>query len=134
MCGTTRRRARAADGEGVSDIWMLAVGPKRWRTVRGAKQMISWVRAVGGRRDVVLVMRRGPEDMNPPGFRSRQVSRQLKELWEVSARTLFDGAVITVFDGRRSPTGTMGAGCRMAVTESSRYAVPALRFGPSGDA
>ena len=63
---------------------MLAVGPKRWRTVRGAKQMISWVRAVGGRRDVVLVMRRGPEDMNLPGFRSRQVSRQLKELWEVS--------------------------------------------------
>ena len=51
----------------------------------------------------------------------------------VSARTLFDGAVITVFDGRRSPTGTMGAGCRMAVTESSRYAARALRLGPSGD-
>ena len=51
----------------------------------------------------------------------------------VSARTLFDGAVITVFDERRSPTGTMGAGCRMSVTESSRYAAPALRFGPSGD-
>ena len=51
----------------------------------------------------------------------------------LSARTLFDGAVITVFDERRSPTGTMGAGCRMSVTESSRYAAPALRFGPSGD-
>ena len=51
----------------------------------------------------------------------------------LSARTLFDGAVITVFDGRRSPTGTMEAGCRMAVTESSRDAAPALRFGPSGD-
>ena len=27
----------------------------------------------------------------------------------LSARTLFDGAVITVFDGRRSSAGTMGA-------------------------
>ena len=61
-------------------------------------------------------------------------ARRGREAAHLSARTLFDGAVIPVFDGRRSPTGTMGAGCRMAVTESSRYAAPAVRFGPSGDA
>ncbi len=37
--------------------------------------------------------------------------------WLVSARTLCDGAVVTVFDGRRPRTGTMGAGCRMAVSQ-----------------
>ena len=34
----------------------------------------------------------------------------------LSARTLCDGAVVTVFDGRRPRTGTMGAGCRRAVS------------------
>ena len=40
--------------------------------------------------------------------------------WQVSARTLCDGAVVTVLDGRRPRTGTMGAGCRMAVKASLR--------------
>ncbi len=39
----------------------------------------------------------------------RAVARALATMGvAMSARTLFDGAVITVFDGRRSPTGTMG--------------------------
>ena len=38
----------------------------------------------------------------------------------LSARTLCDGAVVTVLDGRRPRTGTMGAGCRMAVKASLR--------------
>ena len=42
--------------------------------------------------------------------RSREALQQsVRNAWVLSARTLFDGAVVAVFDGRRSPTGTMGA-------------------------
>ena len=45
----------------------------------------------------------------------------------LNARTLFDGAVITAFDGRRSPTGTKGAGRRMGATGSRSRSLQLLR-------
>lgn len=51
----------------------------------------------------------------------------------LSALSLTDGGLIGLFDGLWSPTAAGLLEGRMAVSASSRFAAPPLRYGPSGD-